>query len=102
MIELNLSQTGECLGGRIEYIRDSIRFYIIRNFMLESDEILADDDSLIDSGIVDSTSALELAEFIGQTFGIKVSEYELSPENFDTIERLSAFIIRKSSVEAAA
>jgi acyl carrier protein len=38
---------------------------------------------------------LELISFIEDTFGIKVSDEEILPENLDSIGGISRFILRK-------
>jgi len=53
---------------------------------------LGPDDSLLESGIIDSVKMLELIAFIEKTYGIKVSEEDLFPENFDTLKAIESFI----------
>jgi len=54
-------------------------------------------DSLIESGVIDSTGVLELIEFLEEEFGIAVDDSETVPENLDTIERVVAFVSRKTA-----
>ncbi len=74
-------------------IEEQLRQYIVDNFMYtDHSEKLTPDLSLIDSGIMDSTGALELVGFIEETFGIKVDDVELVPDNFDSLTRLTTYI----------
>ena len=64
-------------------------------FFGDTDAELSDDDSLLDSGIVDSTGVLELVAFIEDEFDLEVKDEELIPENLDSIDQLVAFVERK-------
>jgi acyl carrier protein len=73
-----------------------IRAFIVRNFLFGQDsQALADDQSLLESGIVDSTGLLELVGFVEEQYGIKVDDAELVPENLDSLRNLSQFVGRK-------
>jgi acyl carrier protein len=72
-----------------------VRQFIQQNFYTASSVQLADDTSLLDAGIVDSTGILEVVTFIEGEFGIKVDDSELLPENLDSIANITAFVQRK-------
>jgi acyl carrier protein len=77
-------------------IQEQIRQYILENFMYSDDSgDLTGDLSLIDSGIMDSTGVLELVGFIEESFEIQVDDTELVPENFDSVDKITAYIQRK-------
>ncbi|MCK9265238.1 MAG: acyl carrier protein [Desulfobulbaceae bacterium] len=77
---------------------DSIRAFIFENFLFDADEsALQNDDSFLEKGIIDSTGVLELVEWLEETFGIKIEDEELIPENLDSVNLLAAFIDRKKS-----
>jgi acyl carrier protein len=78
-------------------IKSQIRRFIIDNFHLEKDSVLKDDDSLLGNGFVDSTGILEVVSFIENNFGFKVEDHEFLPENLDTIDNLSTYILGKNS-----
>jgi acyl carrier protein len=40
---------------------------------------------------------LEVIMFIESTFGVTVEDSEMLPENLDSIERIAAFVARKTS-----
>lgn len=58
------------------------------------------DESLVESGVIDSTGILELIEFLESTFGIKVGDDETVPENLDGVERIVAYLQRKVTTSA--
>lgn len=78
-------------------MKHQLRQFIIDNFLFgQIDTPLEDDDSFLEQGIIDSTGVLELVAFIEETFGIKVEDEELIPENLDTINNIVAFVERKT------
>ena len=78
-------------------IKDKIRAYILENYLFTSDQsALADNDSFLDRGIIDSTGILEVIYFLEDEFGVTVEDDEMIPENLDTVENLLAFISKKN------
>jgi acyl carrier protein len=75
-----------------------IREFVVSNFLFGQESgSLSDDQSLLESGIIDSTGVLELVAFLEQRYGISVGDRELLPENLDSIRNASAFVSRKLS-----
>ena len=72
-----------------------IRAYVVDNFLLGEGDDLSDTQSLLQSGVADSTGVMELAMFVEKTFGIHVNDEDYIPENFDTIQNIAAFVERK-------
>ena len=72
-----------------------VRNFIIENFLFEEDENLKEDTSFLENGIIDSTGILELVTFIEDTFGIRVEDEELVPENLDSIANAVQYIQTK-------
>ena len=58
-------------------------------------EKLADSDSLLSKGIIDSTGVLELVGFLEENYQIAVEENELVPDNLDSINNLVNYIQNK-------
>jgi acyl carrier protein len=50
---------------------------------------LDDDDSLLDSGILDSFGIMTLLAFIQQRFGVDIPAEDIEPENFETIATIT-------------
>ena len=75
---------------------EGIRAFIFDNFLFDaSNDALANDTSFLEQGIIDSTGVLELVEWLEESFGIKVDDTELVPDNLDSVNKLGAFISRK-------
>ena len=82
-------------------IKDQIRSYIADNFLLgDKASKLADGDSFLEHHILDSTGFLELISFIEESFGIKVHDDEMIPENLDSLESIETFVTAKRGVVA--
>lgn len=80
-------------------MKEQIRQFIAENFLFNPDGFdLSDDASFLDEGVVDSTGTLELVMFVEETFAVDVGDNEIEPENFDSVNKLAAYIARKSSL----
>ena len=81
-----------------EDIVTNIKDFIVQNFMFGNDsESINPDDSFMENGIIDSTGILELIEYSEETFGISIDDSELIPENLDSLNNISDFILSKRS-----
>jgi acyl carrier protein len=58
---------------------------------------VADAESLLEAGVIDSMGVLELVSFIEKQYRIAVAEDEMMPENFDSVDAIAAFIDRRRS-----
>ncbi len=76
-------------------IKQQVRAFITSNFYVADPATLADDASLLDQGIIDSTGVLEIIMFLENTFGFKVADSEMLPENLDSIESIAAYVVRR-------
>jgi acyl carrier protein len=78
-------------------IKDEVRQFVVANFYVDDPIGITDQTSFLDSGIIDSTSVLELTGFLEDTFDIEIDDDELMPENLDTLAGIEAFVSRKLS-----
>jgi acyl carrier protein len=78
-------------------LNKKVRDFVTSNFYVADPKSLEDRTSLLDQGIIDSTGVLEVIMFIESTFGVTVEDAEMLPENLDSIERIAAFVARKTS-----
>jgi acyl carrier protein len=74
-----------------------VRTFITENFLFGGDGELADNESFLDSGIIDSTGILQLVVFLEKTFEIQVKDEELIPENLDSLQGISNFLQAKQA-----
>lgn len=78
----------------MEYTQ-TIREFVIENFLFGDDNGLKEGDSFLDNGIIDSTGILELVTFLEKTYEITVEDEELIPENLDSIDNVVQYLQRK-------
>lgn len=78
-------------------LANTIRAFVIDNFLFGDEGDLKNEISLLDAGIIDSTGILELVAFLEEQFGFRIEDDEMIPENLDSIDNISAFVIRKQS-----
>ena len=75
--------------------QSKLKHFIVTELMHEEDDDLLDDEEpLLGSGIVDSLGIMRLVSYIEEEFGIEVSEEDLVPEHFQTVNRMAAFVER--------
>jgi acyl carrier protein len=79
-------------------VQDRIETFVLDQLLLGDERRMpAGADSLIETGVIDSTGILELIEFLEAEFGIQVADTETVPENLDGIGRLTAYVERKAA-----
>jgi acyl carrier protein len=79
------------------HVNPQIRKFILNKFPLARKQQIKDSDNLLESGVLDSLGVLDLVSFVEQEFFVHVTDDELVPENFESIDRIAAFIETKSS-----
>ena len=79
-----------------------INDYISRELVQDAALLpLSDDSSLLDSGILDSLSLLQLVVFLEERFGITVGDTDLLPQNFASVRTICAYLrTREAAVPA--
>lgn len=56
------------------------------------------EESLLETGIVDSLGVLEIVNYLMDQLGIEVSEEDLTQENFQSVESIVNLIERKKNI----
>jgi len=84
-------------------LKSQIRAFISDNFLYRDDrETVADNESLLEAGLIDSTGVLELVAFLEGTFGVVMADADIVPENLDSIEAIAGYLVRKGRIPAVA
>lgn len=77
-------------------IRQKVNQYVLQETFAEKNKI--QDDSLIfKEGYFDSMGFIKLITFIEEEFGIKISDEDLTEENFESINAITSYILRKKT-----
>lgn len=72
-------------------MKDRIKAFIVDTF-LYGEGTIEDDQSLFDSGIIDSLGFIKLLAFIEETFKVDIDRSEVGMENFNTVNDILATI----------
>jgi acyl carrier protein len=74
-----------------------IHAYITTKLLVDDGQSITATTPLFE-GLLDSLATLQLVAFVEETFRLTVSDGELSPDNFDTIERMATYVDGKRSL----
>jgi acyl carrier protein len=58
---------------------------------------LSDDEDIFASGFVNSMFAMQLVNFVEQTFGVAVENEDLEIENFRSVDAIAGLVERKTA-----
>ena len=79
------------------------RTYITENFLYaRPNYVVADDEHLLEKGVVDSMGMVELITFLQDQFGVEPADEEITEENFATLKRIAGFVGRKLAAQGVA
>jgi acyl carrier protein len=87
---LNLDTEDKTMG----YLT-TVREFVVENFLFGDSDHLEDNTSFLESGIIDSTGILELVAFLEETYGIKIEDEEVIPDNLDSLKNIDSFLQEK-------
>lgn len=71
--------------------------WLIETFPMAQQREIGADDSLLESGIVDSLGTLDVVHFIESEFGLIVTDEEMTPEHFETARSIAKLVALKSN-----
>ncbi|HPE56768.1 MAG TPA: acyl carrier protein [Bacteroidales bacterium] len=77
-------------------IKEKIRKFIAETAFVPEEKI-QDGTMIFTEGIFDSMGFLSLINFIEDNFDVKAEDAELLEENFESLEAISAFVVRKTN-----
>jgi acyl carrier protein len=78
-------------------ISEAIKGFLLENFVFSAEFPIGDEDSLQDSGVIDSAGVLTLIVFLEERFGINVGEDDVRAQNMDSLGNLTRFVARKTA-----
>jgi len=79
-----------------------IRSFIVDNFLLGRDSGFDSDESLLETGIIDSTGIMHVVAFLEEQFGITIEDEDLVADNLDSVARIARFVDSKQQLRDAA
>ena len=79
-------------------VNATLKQFIVSELVRDSSDCeFCETTPLIESGIIDSMGIVKLLAFVDETFSVQISDDEISPENFETLDTLAALVSRKLS-----
>ena len=79
-------------------IKQQIREFVIENFLMgDAAAMLKDGESFLETGTIDSTGVLEVVTFLETQFSLKVDDKDLVPENLDSVDNLTKYVLRRKN-----
>jgi acyl carrier protein len=76
-------------------MHDEIRRYVLATSANGEVQSIGDGESLLSAGVIDSAAMVDLIAHLERTYGISVDEDDMTPENFDTIDAIAAYVAAK-------
>jgi len=77
-------------------IEDRIREFVIKQFPLVRKNGFKREEKWLESGLLDSLGILDLVAFLEKEFSIIISDEDLSPENFQSLDSVTEFVCKKN------
>ena len=76
-------------------MRDRLARYIAVELLNQHDLVIAEDEDLLVSGLLDSLSVMSLIHYIEQDAGIDVPAEDVTIENFASLRAIDAYLARR-------
>jgi acyl carrier protein len=74
-------------------IKARLRAFVRENFLYAMPNFeLADDDLLMEKGVVDSMGVAEMIAFVESEFGVFISDDEITEANFGSLSAIARFV----------
>ena len=84
------------MGSDIAAIKTKVKEYIQQATFVEKDKI-KDDSLIFKEGYFDSMGFVVLITYLEENFGIKTTDSDLVEENFESINAITDFVMRKNA-----
>lgn len=78
-------------------IADETEKFIVTKILRQPNKEIALTDSLLNSGMIDDFSLMDLALFVEDNFGVRIEDTELSTSTFDTLLELTALVYKRKN-----
>ena len=71
--------------------------FLANDILKQPNRVIAPDEPLISSGLIDSFSLMDVALFVEDNFGVRIEDTELNADTFDSLTQLAALIESRQS-----
>lgn len=91
-----MNQQAIYMNSDVSVIKEKVKLYINQSAYVESGKI-KDDSLIFKEGYIDSMGFVVLITYLEEEFGIRTSDSDLIEENFESINAITDFVIRKKN-----
>ncbi len=86
------------MSGKVREVENIVNSYISREIVQDQAQLpLSNETPLLEDGVLDSLSLLQLVVFLEERFKITVDEADLLPENFASVNTICAYLRARES-----
>jgi acyl carrier protein len=79
-------------------IEDRVRDFVIKQFPLARKNGLKSGERWLESGLIDSLGILDLVHFLEEELKVQVTDEELLPDNFQSLQAVADFVRNKQLI----
>lgn len=83
-------------------LNNEIRDFLIKHRASQGASDFDDQESLLEQGIIDSLTMVDLITFLESSYKIRIEDDEMTPENFDSLSAIVALVESKQGQGEAA
>jgi acyl carrier protein len=76
-------------------VKEPIRAFILEYAAARGIAAIKDDESLLQTNVIDSVGVFRLIAFLEETFPLTVEESDMAPENFQSLNDIENFVSGK-------
>lgn len=81
----------------LDEIMQTLSTYISKDILKKPGRFIHEGEALLSSGLVDSFHLVDLGIFVEDTFGVRIEDFELNAETFDTLAQLATLILDRQA-----
>jgi len=90
-----MSTTEQTRTGQSE-VRDQIREFILENLAQPKGiTSFTDEESLMETGVIDSLGIFRLVAFLEEHMGVRISDEEINPDNLKNLITIESLVLKK-------
>jgi acyl carrier protein len=79
---------------------DRIRDFVRKHFPLAVKNGIKPNEKWLESGMIDSLGILDLVHFLEEEFSLHITDDELMPEYFESLEAVTEFVRKKTEAKS--
>jgi acyl carrier protein len=76
-------------------VKQQVREFVLESARSKGINEVSDTQSLMEAGIIDSLGIFRLVSFLEDTFRVRISDDDIVPENFQSIDEIDRFVAAK-------